>query len=369
MKFTCLQENLLKTLNIVSKAVPVKSSLPILSNVLIIAKDNKVTLSTTNLDTAIVASFGASVDVEGTITVPAKLLKDFISTTSPGNLVVELASNMLHVASSKSKTKFNSVDASDYPTLPDFSKSSILLKLDAHTFAQAVASVAFSAAVDESRPIYSGINLNYSDGKLTIAATNGFRLSEKTISLEGNGEPFSLVIPAKTLLELTRIFSNSTEPLGFYLNKDDNLAIFDSEDVLVATRIFEGNFPDYKRIIPNEHVLTAEFDSDSLLEAVRAANIFTSEDNNAVKLEFDNNGYIKLRSSAQETGEHSADIEAIVDGESMEIAFNPKYLMEVLSNVKTTKFVFQTQGVTSAGVLRPVSDDTYIHIIMPLRVQ
>ena len=369
MKFTCLSENLLKGLGVVSKAVPTKGSLPVLSNILFTAKDGRLKLSATNLDTAITFYVGASVDEDGSITVPSKLIHEFISHLSPTSVEGVLKDGIFHLQAGKNKSKFNGTDPTDFPELPEIPKKSVFLEVDPKEFASAIASVSFSAATDESRLVLTGILLAFSKKKFVVAAVDGFRLSEKSVDFEGKAEGFSVVIPAKTLVEVARIFSSSDSPLKIHLNKEDNLCAFESGDVVVSTRIVDGEFPDYKKIIPAQSILTAEFASVDLHEAVKLTNVFAKEADSIIKMTFSDKGLIKLVSVSKELGENNSEIEAEVKGDKLEISFNSKYLLDFLNNIKAEKLVFESNGNVAPGVLRIVGDDSYLHVVMPIRVQ
>jgi DNA polymerase III subunit beta len=370
MKFSCLQENLSKGLGIVGRAVPVKSSLPILSNVLISAENGQVKLAATNLETTVVTYIGASVDEEGSTTVPAKLIKEYISNLSPGtHITFQLKEDILNVTSDRTRSKFNCVNPADYPTLPTFPKGAKYLELDPKIFALAINNVAFAAASDHVRPVFSGILLNFSNDQLTAASSDGFRLSEKQIKVEGKGSEFYTIIPAKTLLEVTKIFINSEEPIKFVLNKEENMALFEAEDTLVATQVLSGEYPDYRKIIPDEHLLTAEIMAEGLLEAVKLTTVFAREMNSAIKLRFSSKGFVSVISMVQETGEHESKMEAEIDGEELEIAFNSKYLLDLLNNVKSEKIVIKTKSSTTPCIFQPLEHNDYLHVIAPMQIQ
>jgi DNA polymerase-3 subunit beta len=369
MKFTCLQENLSKGLGIVCKATPTKSILPIYSNVLISAENGQIKLAATNTETTIITFIGASIEKEGAITVPAKILKEFVSTLSPSTLIAELKDAVLHISSEKTKSKFNGVDADDFPKLPQFDEKAKYIELDPKAFAAAVGNVAFAAATDEARPIFTGIYLHYVDGTLVVASSDGFRLSEKTLDMKSKMPEFSVVIPAKTLLEVSRIFANSVEPIKFVLNKEENLALFSSEDTLVASTILNGDYPDYRRIIPSEHILTAEFDAAELAEAIKLTNLFLTDSSNAIKLKFNPEGYIYIGSSGEEKGAHESQVTAIIEGDELEIAFNSKYLLDLLTNVKSEKISFKAKGNNSPCLFIPIGHENYVHVIAPMQVQ
>ncbi len=368
MKFSILQENLEKALQIVSKAVPVKGSLPILTNILFSTEDGKLKLSATNLETAITTYVPCSIQQEGSITIPAKLIREFVGNLPDGTINATLEGHILSLASNKTKSKFNGMGAEDYPELPVFPTKGNLVELDPKVLSDTISFVAFAAGTDDSRPIFSGIYLNC-DGKiLTIAATDGFRLSEKILTLKKEVESFSAVIPAKTLLEVSRVFSSSAEPVLFALNENENLALFRSEDTTIATRILDGEYPNYKKIIPQDKVITANFTTGEFLEAVKLTNVFAKEGDNAIKVRFDPDGQIKVTSLAEEAGEHTSQLDAQIDGELMEIAFNSKYLLDYLNNIKTEQINFFTNGNVSPCLFRSDIHENFIHIIMPMQI-
>lgn len=369
MKFSCLQENLSKGLQIVTRAVPMKSSLPILANVLISTENGRVKLSATNLETAITTYIGASVKEEGAITVPAKLLKEFITNLPPSTIEVHLDHDILYIVSQKTKSKFNGNSAADYPELPSFSDDTKSVSIDPKDFEDAISVVAFASGSDTSRPIFTGVYFNLTGDKLVLTSTDGFRLSEKTINVKNNSKDFTVIIPAKTLVEVSKIFLTSEEPLKFALNNEENLALFQSEDTFVATRTIDGNYLDYKRIIPTTHMLKAYFSAADFLEAVRLTNIFAKEGNNTLKIRFDpQEGIIKVASLSEETGENESQLAGELEGELLDIAFNSKYLLEFLGNIKTERICFKTNGNVAACVLEPEDHKDFLHIIMPLQI-
>ena len=369
MKFSCLQENLSKGLQIVTRAIPMKSSLPILANVLISTENGRIKLAATNLETAITTYIGASIKEEGTVTVPAKLLKEFITNLPPSTIEVHLENDTLHIISQKTKSKFNGNNSNDYPELPGFSDKNKYIVIDPKTFNDAVTMVAFASGSDSSRPIFTGVYMNLTGNKLTMTSTDGFRLSEKSIAIENKSKDFSTIIPAKTLIEVAKIFSNSVEPLKFGMNDEENLALFQAEDTFVATRTIDGSYLDYKRIIPAGHTLKAFFSSADFLEAVRLTNIFAKEGNSTLKIRFDpDKSVIRVASLSEETGEHESQLSGELEGELLDIAFNSKYLLEFLGNIKTDKICFTTNGNVSACVLKSEDYENFLHIIMPLQI-
>lgn len=374
MKFSCLQENLEKGLQTVSKAVPVKGSLPILTNILFSTDDGRLKLSATNLETAITTYVPCSIQEDGAITIPAKLIREFVSNLPAGTINAHLTGHTLHLSSStsasqpKTKSKFNGITAEEYPELPIFPKDSKAIELDPKVFADAISFVAFASGTDDSRPIFSGVYLKCDGKLLTIACTDGFRLSEKLLELDKKCEPFSAIIPAKTLLEVSRVFSSSEEPLLFALNGSENLALFKSEDTTIATRIIDGEYPDYKKIIPQEKTLSADFVTADFIEAVKLTNVFAKEGNNAIKVRFDPAGVIRVMSLSEEAGEHVSELTGEIEGDMVEVAFSSKYLLDYLNNIKTENLTFITKGNVAPCIFKSEIHPNFIHIIMPMQI-
>lgn len=368
MRFTCLTENLSKGLGIVNKAIPMRSSLPILSNVLITAKDGRLFLSGTNLDTAITTYVGASIDEEGATTVPAKMLSEFVSHLSSETVLASLAEDILYVEAGKTKSRFNGVSSSDFPDLPEIKKNLKKIELDTKTFCNSVSQVGFSVATDATRPVFTGVFMNYSDGKLTIVGSDGFRLSEKIIQAPKDLEEFTVIVPAKTLLEVARIMSSCDENLKIYVNEDENLCLFEGCNTVVATRIIDGSYPDYKRIIPKDTNVTAEFSSTDLLEAVKLTNVFAKNVNNAIRLTLSPQGLIKVRSTAHESGENNTDVKAQITGEELELVFNVRYLLEFLTNNKYETLIFEAIDSSSPCILTSKDEKDFLHVMAPMQL-
>jgi DNA polymerase III subunit beta len=260
------------------------------------------------------------------------------------------------------------MSAEEFPELPPMAFDKTYLELDPKIFALNVSLVAFAAGNDDSRPIFTGVMLSYTNGLLTIASTDGFRLSEKIVTLESKMENFSVIVPAKTLLEISKIFASSEETIKMGINAGGNMVLFEAGDTFVASIVLEGEYPDYKRIIPKDSILNASFSTQDFIEAVKLTNIFAKEGNNALKVRFDPEGKIKINSLAEETGEHESEIAAEVEGELIEIAFNAKYLLDYLNNVKTERIVFKTGGNVSPCMLTSEEYGEFIHIIMPMQI-
>ena len=372
MKFKCTQENLSKALAIVNKAVSIKATLPILGNILFTAKGGTLTLSTTNLETSIQTTAHASVEEDGTVAVPAKLFTEFVSTLSPGALDVGTEANSIKVTSASSSAKFTCMSAEDFPSIPS-AKKGVEVSLNAKEFASAVAVCAFCAAVGDSRPALTGVLLKKTSNELVSVATDGFRLSEKKLTLDQEvGEDFSLLVPAKTLGEVARMFSGSDDALKLTYSSSENLAVFQSGVVVASIRILDGEFPDYTRIIPQSHTLTARVASAELLQSIKLANVFakdSKEGNNLMRVTLDPSGDCSVYSTTAQSGEGSAKLKMEVDGaEPVTLSFNSKYLLDFLNAVKCEELEIFTAGESIPCVFKSPQLDDFLHLIMPVKL-
>ena len=374
MKFTCLQENLVRGLSIVGRAVSVKNSLPVLSNVLIQTDSGRLKLSATNLETSITTWIGASVDEDGAITVPSRLLYEFVSNLPPASIAGELDGTTLKLKSDKASSRFNGVEASEFPEIPDDSEG-LHLSIDPKIFSEAVLESAFAAAFDESRPVLTGVLVTLDKNSLSLVGVDGFRLAQRLVALDGKSvkKTFSAVIPAKTLLEIARLVSSFEGSLDISLNKDGNLVVFTIGDVFISLRTIDGEFPEYKKLIPEKSkgTTSAKVSSKDFVNALKLANVFAKEALSVVKIKVSpKDGAIYVLSSSSELGENNSRVEAEVDGKELETAFNSKFILDALGNIKSEEFMLEFPeniGPGVPGVLRPIGRDNHLYLVMPLQ--
>jgi DNA polymerase-3 subunit beta len=368
MIFECLQEYLNKGLGTVVRAVPVKGSLPVLSNVLITAESGKVKLTATNLDTVISVVFGASIQEEGSVTVPAKMFHEFVSNLQPGKLLISSDKNILNITSfPKSKAKFNGMSSIEFPEIPSVKESNSYLKISPKVLTNLVSHTHFSSCPDVTRPVLTGTLISFSNGKLSFVTTDGFRLSEKSVAIEGDFKEFNVVAPTKTLLDISKIFSGGDDLLSVIFNQDDNLLFFQSGDTTVAARVIDGVYPDHKRIIPTTSTFKAQLNSSELLNAVKLTNVFSKEANSPIKIEFSDDGIVKVYSNSQDTGENVSEFEAVVEGGPLTTSFNSKYINDFLNNIKAETVSIESNGGVTPAVFRSTQSEDFLHIIMPMK--
>lgn len=366
MKVSCLQENLSKGLNVVSRLVSTKGTLEILGHILISTEKGRLKLSATNLEIGVNYKVGAKIDTEGAITVPARLFSELISQLPEGKIDLELKEDTLTVKTGDFKSQIKGLSADEFPLIPRV-KDKSLAKISAGEVKDAINIVSFAAAADETRPVLAGIYLNLGRGKLTLAATDSYRLAEKTVKLaekvEGSKEA---IVPARSLSEFSRMLDLPDKSVAIYL--DDSQVMFETEDFDFTSRLVEGKFPDYKQIIPAEFETTAKFEKHDFTNIIKVVSIFSREAAGSVTLNIKQKGAVEAVSAGSQLGESNASCDAEVEGKDSEIILNSKYLIDVLGNLSEGKITLSSSGRLTACVIKKEGDDSYVYVVMPLRV-
>ncbi|MGB9911486.1 MAG: DNA polymerase III subunit beta [Microgenomates group bacterium] len=373
MKAIVLQENFLKGLSLVSRAVSSKSQLPVLSNILITTEKGQLKLSATNLETGINYWLGAKIEKEGAICVSAKNLTEFVSFLPPEKIELEVKENSLSLKSGNYSASFVGLSPSEFPLLPTVDLKGIF-SFDYQKMAEAINQLFFAASTDESRPVLTGILFQIKDGDLILVATDGYRLSFKKIEKLKGLEKLKeikekIIIPAKSLVEVIRVLEEEKEgKINLDLISSSTQVVFSSAHAQVISRLIEGDFPDFERIIPSSYNTKIILEKEDFLRAVRSAAIFARESANVVKLKI-KKGELKISANAPQVGENLVNLEVSQEGEDNNIAFNVRYLLDFLNSTSAKKIVFETSGALNPGVFKPEDDSSYLHLIMPVRVQ
>jgi DNA polymerase-3 subunit beta len=379
MKFTCLQSNLAKSLANVSRVVTSRPSLPVLANVLVEAEKGRVKFSATDLEIGINTWVGADVEEEGKTTVSAKMFFEFVNSMPSGKIDVELTRGQLIVKTENNEAKFNVLPADEFPQVPG-ATGDALLNIPKESFVKALNRVVIAAATDESRPIFTGISFEGRDNVLTLVGLDGFRLAKQVIDLSTSlSSDLDLIIPAKALVEVTRSKDDSTEgdsdqkgsdSIEVYLLKDKNQVVFKVGDTEIVSRLIEGKFPNYKQVIPTGYQTRAEMKLEEFQSAVKIANIFARNDlNNKVVVNVDKDkNKITLAASLAEVGQNKTDFNSKVEGNSLEIGFKTKYLMDMMNEMEGEVIYMEGNDSKGAGVFKLKTDSSYLHIIMPMLI-
>jgi DNA polymerase III subunit beta len=367
MKLTCTQENLNFGLSLVSHLASKSTNLPILNNVLLKAEKGELQLITTNLEMGIKLIVRGKIDKEGSFTVQAKLLSDYIGLLPKENVNLEVDEGNLNLKCLNYQTQIRGLEATEFPLLPEIDKKNKIV-VSADELKKAVNRVAFCAALDESRPEISGVLFKINEKKLIIAATDSYRLAEKRVEVsESNLTNSQIIIPLKTIQELQRIlFSQMEKNLTIYFN--ENQVLFSIDNVELISRLIEGQYPDYEQIIPTQPKTKAKIKVGEFLQAVKSASLFCKPGINDVKLTLvPGSEELVVMASNANLGENITNLKINLTGEENEIVFNYRFLIDGLNNIDTEFVNFEVTNNAIPGVFKPINDDNYLYIIMPIR--
>jgi DNA polymerase III subunit beta len=376
VKLSCLQENLNWGLGVVGRAVASRTTLPITNNILIETDQSRLKLVATNLEMAVSCWIGAKIEEEGTITIPAKLLSEFVNSLPKDKVDINMPSKTktFTVRCARYEARITGIDAKDFPPIPTVEES-IATSIDAETLHHAVSQVVFAAASEESRPVLTGVDAIFEGSTLTLAAADGFRLAVYKLDISKPVEnKIEVIIPAKTLNELNRLMADQEEPVEVAVNPNKSQILFKLKNIELVSQLIQGTFPQYEQLIPQSSSSKATVDVSEFLRATKMAAIFARDGTGIVRLIVTPGGELtpgKMTISArsEEIGEDQGEIDAIVQGNESKIAFNSKYLTDVLSVIKESQVALETTSPSSPGVIRPIGSENYIHVVMPMFVQ
>ncbi len=369
MKLSCSQRDLDYALNIVNKAINPNNTLPVLNNIFIKAEEKKLHFSATNLEIAISCSIDAEVKKEGAITVPAKLITSYVALLTDEKVELEVTEGVsLKIKSSSSETKMKCISADEFPLIPKIEKSqSFSVKID--DFYVSINETVFAASVNTSRPVLSGVYLSVDSSQLKMVATDSYRLAEKKLKIEnGPKEALNCIVPGKTMMELAKIISKSADK-EVKIDVSSNQILFKLGGVELISRLIEGKFPDYEKIIPKEEKTNFEVSVEDFSLVLKRVSLFARENNNSIYLDANKDGKLTIASEETKVGEEKAELLIKMNGENNNISLNGQYLLDVLSYVNDDKILVTMNDKVSPAVVRPIKEsDEYIYIIMPLKV-
>lgn len=362
MELQVTQENLSKALNTVGRIASMRSTLPILSNVLLKIVDNRLSIAATNLDIAITHFIGAKVTKNGSITVPARLMQDFVSSLPNGVITLKQEEQKLHITTNSYQSVINGVAADEYPVMPAINNGK-QWKIPAGVLKKGLQQVIFAASSDEARPVLTGVNLYTYEGTLYMVATDSFRLAEK--ALMPSKDTLNLLIPATALQDVLRILSDYEDDV--WVEHDDQQVQFKIGDVELVARLIEGNYPEYRRLIPTKFATSAMVKRAELTNITKVSSLFARESAGSVTLEVDpKEKQIRIRSIASQLGENTAEAPATVSGEGT-ITLNSRYLLDALGALHDDEVSFNFNGKLEPSVLKETKHNDYLHVIMPLK--
>ncbi|HEX5157777.1 MAG TPA: DNA polymerase III subunit beta [Ktedonobacterales bacterium] len=380
MKLTCKQQDLARGLSTVSHAVSTRSTLPILSNILLAAENGRLRLSATNLEIGITCWVPANIQEEGSTTSPSRLLTDFVNTLPPNEVTLALqpSGQSLKVSDQRSQATIRGMEPGEFPAIPTADGGQPPLTVSAGELRAMIAEVAFAAATDDARPVFTGVLARVSGGRLTFAAADSFRLAVRSTALEesggqGDAPVNDMLIPARTLTELAKVMPNDGT-VYIVVTPNRNQVLFRmGDDLELVSTLIAGQFPNYEAILPKGHTTRVTIATDDLRQASKQASIFARDSANIVRLKVEPGendglkpGAVTLVATAEENGDTTTTREAAVDGAGMEIIFNVKYLTDVLGVVETKDVALELNTPQQPGVIKPVGESDYVYVIMPM---
>lgn len=374
MKFQISSQEFAKVLTLVGKGISSRATLPVLSGVLLDVEDNKLTLIGSNTEIALKVETPVMGEEEGSFLVPARLLTDFVLNVSAATLTVESHETSLRIVAGKTRSDFAGLSVEEYPEL-SFVSGAVKYELPVKQVTEAIDRVGFAASGDEARAILTGVSLKVEKGILEMAATDGFRLSVEKFSSDVFTQNFGIVVPSKVMGETGKILRESSgNNAGIFnvgLSQDGNQLIFELPgNILFMSRVLEGTFPPYNKIIPTSYATRIIFTTDELFKAVRTGSLFARSGASVLKLSIDSSeGVVRLSSATEQVGEYSSEVSAKVEGSNNSIAFNSKYLLDFLGKVKSGEVILEMNGANQPGVWRVPEFADYLHVVMPVRTE
>ena len=369
MKLSLMQENLARGLSTVSRAVSSRATLPVLANVLLKTQDGGLRLTATNLEIGMSAWVPGKIDTDGTMTVPARLLTDVVGGLPGGERVdLEMESdNTLTIRAGRYQTHLRGIEADEFPVIPSAGDRPTT-QVSQKALKRALSEVTFAAASDETRPILTGVLTRFAGETMTLAAADNYRIAVKTVDLMNSVEETSVVVPARSYSELMRVLGDTDEPVDLNLAQAKSQIIIKIDTTEVVSRLIDGQFPNYQSVLPTSHSTRALVDRDELLKAVRLSALIASSAANVVRLGFGEDGSDGITiAAAADIGDAEGQVEAQLEGDPVTIAFNARYMVEALQNMEADQLAVELSGPLAPGVLKPVDDPAYVHVIMPVR--
>ncbi len=367
MKVQILQEDLSKAISSAIRFINTRSTLPILNNFLIETDKSKLKIKATNLEMSISTSIGAKVEKEGSITIPAKIFLDLISNLEKGQLMLSQEKEELKIEGSNFKASVPTIPPNDFPSIPENLDPKNSFSLSKNNLLSTLTKILFSASLDETRPVLSGVLFIFKEDDLTLVSSDGFRLSKKTVKLEKKGEDKEIIIPRSSLIELIKL-AKENDNLSFEYKKSDNQLIVKVGDICLSTRLIDGNFPNFEKIIPTSSTTTVSLDKNDFERGVHLASVFVRNEGNLIKLSVKENS-VELVSQSAKDGFQKNEIEAKVEGAGVEISFNFKFVEEFLNVSEGDSVDVKLTDSTSPAIFVDPKDEKFLHLIMPVRVQ
>lgn len=373
MNVSVMQENLARGLQMVSRAVSTRATLPVLANVLLKTENSGLKLTATNLEIGINCWVPGKVATEGEITIPARLLTDLVASLPNQriDLVLSTKDRTLKLTCGNNRSSIKGIEADEFPVVAAIGETPVT-SVDARVLREALGEVVFATASDESRPILTGVLTKLNGDTMTLAAADNYRIAVRTVVLEKPVSPeIIIVVPGRSYAELMRILPDAEQPIEITVTPNKSQVLFHVEGIDLVSRLIEGQFPNYEPVIPTSHTSRAIIDREAFLAGTRRASIFARDSANIVKIEMAgeeaNGSGVAITAHAADIGDNADTVDATITGSPTAIAFNARYLIDVLSNLGSEEAALELSGPLAPGVIRGIGKDEYVHVIMPVR--
>ncbi|HOK00647.1 MAG TPA: DNA polymerase III subunit beta [Candidatus Pacearchaeota archaeon] len=374
MKLTILQEKLKEGLSIVEKISLKSLTLPILNNILISAEKNFLNLSSTDLEIGINWWSLSKIEEEGKITIPSKLFSNFINLLPNKKINIKTKNNDILIECENYFTQIKGLSSDEFPIIPNIKKNEFI-SLKSSIFCQSLNQIVDIPLLSNSRPEISGIYFLFQKNAITMVSTDSFRLGEKKIIFKNEQKltnNYSLILPQKTAKEIINIFNTKDRDLNIYLSS--NQIMFETlmtetnyPEIQVVSKLIEGEYPDYKEIIPLKYNTQIILNKDEFLNRLRISGLFTGK-TNEVKIKTNlNKNELEIFNQNKDIGEYNSKLPVKIMGENIEVCFNYKFLIDGISNIKSSEIILELNGDDGPAILKPVGDDTYIYVVMPIK--
>lgn len=364
MKLTLLQKDLSPKLLVVNRFVSSRAQLPILSNIKFKTQNNKLFLTATNLEMSICATVPITVETDGEITLPARAVYELVSNMNE-NIMIEAIGENVKLVSEEFNSSLSGINTADFPEVPT-ARTGESIKINSNEFAGAVSKVLFSTSPDDTRPALAGILLIFLKDSLTLVSSDGFRLSKVSISMPGSSREDKLILPKLAVTEIAKLITKENKDFSLSYDRDQAQVIFDLGDHVISSRIIEGEYPNFEKIIPQSYSTQASVDKLTLLKHIKTAAVFARDGSGIINLEIDKTE-ITINAESNKLGTHKSRVPAKVDGDKVEISYNYRYIEEFLNVVSGEDILLEFTNSAAAGVFRDASEKNYLHLIMPVR--
>jgi len=372
MKFSCNQDTFSKYLNILSRVVSTKPGLPILNNVFLQTDKGKLTMKTTDLELSITTWIGADVKDDGKITLPAKQLSEFVNSIPEEVVNVEVEKQNFNISTSNNSASFNTMPSDDFPSIPSVDKKKEpFIQINSADLVMAINRVAFAAATDDIKPVLTGVKVEIEEDEISLIATDGLRLSKQVIKTSKNDKTKSFLVPVRALTELSHIINEmggEEDKISVYIIEDKNQVMFRVGDIDLVSRLIDGEFPEYKQIIPTGYKTKCEIEREEFLNSLKVVNIIArSVLGNKMILNIDpKEDQISLSATQADLGKNESNFKCKVEGEELKIAFSSKLLTDILNHVDYEDIIFECSEAVRPGVFKIKDDENFIHLVMPM---